>query len=87
MNSLPEGTDDMVPASFFLPESREGFYVSDMMKRYWAAQLKVLHEIRAICARHDIPWYADYGSLIGAVRHGGYIPWDDDFDICMMHAS
>ena len=78
------GIKDIRNPSGFCPESREGFYVSEMMKRYWAAQLRVLSEIDAICARHDIPWYADNGSLLGAVRHGGYIPWDDDLDIVMM---
>ena len=70
--------------SYFNDEIREGFYVPEMMKRYWAGQLKVLSEIAKICEKHDIFWAADYGSLIGAVRHGGYIPWDDDFDICML---
>ncbi len=70
--------------SFFNDEIREGFYIPEMMKRYWAGQLKVLSEISKVCEKYNISWVADYGSLIGAVRHGGYIPWDDDFDICML---
>lgn len=70
--------------SFFQSEVREGFYISTMMKRYWAAQLVVLSNIAQICKRHDIKWFADCGSLIGAIRHEGYIPWDDDLDICML---
>ena len=58
-----------------------------MMKRYWAAQLKVLSEIVKVCENHDIRWYEDSGTLIGAVRHGGYIPWDDDLDICMLRSD
>lgn len=58
-------------------EEREGFFVSSMMKRYWAAQLKVLAEIDRVCKKHDIKWFADCGTLLGAVRHGGFIPWDD----------
>lgn len=69
---------------FFQDEVREGFYVSTMIKRYWAAQLVVLSEIAAICDRHGLKWFADCGSLIGAVRHEGFIPWDDDLDICML---
>ncbi len=71
------------PSSYFEDEVREGFYVTSMMKRYWACQLKVLSIIDEICERHDIKWFADYGTLLGAVRHEGYIPWDDDLDICM----
>lgn len=70
--------------SYFEDEVREGFFVSTMMKRYWAGQLKVLAEIDRVCRKHSIRWFATYGTLIGAVRHGGYIPWDDDLDICML---
>lgn len=70
--------------SFFQSEVREGFYISTMMKRYWAAQLVVLSNIAQICTRHNIKWFADCGTLIGAIRHEGFIPWDDDLDICML---
>ncbi len=69
--------------TFFEDEVREGFYVSGIMKRAWAAQLEVLEEIDKVCRKHNITWYAYAGTLLGAVRHGGYIPWDDDMDIMM----
>jgi len=72
------------PAEYFFDEIREGFFVSSMMKRYWAAQLKVLSIIDGICKNHNIKWFAYSGTLLGSVRHGGYIPWDDDLDICML---
>ena len=69
--------------TYFMEEIREGFYIPTTMKRYWAGQIKVLFEIDKVCRKHGIKWFAIYGTLLGAVRHGGYIPWDDDFDICM----
>ena len=72
-----------IDGKFFMDEVRNGFYISSMMKRYWAAQLRVLSEIDKVCKKHGIRWFADCGTLLGAVRHEGYIPWDDDLDICM----
>lgn len=69
--------------SFFEDEIRDGWLVNSDMKRMWAAEIEVLMEIDRICKRHDISYFADFGTLLGAVRHNGYIPWDDDLDIVM----
>lgn len=69
--------------SFFKAEIRDGFYIKSMMKRAWAAQMEVLHQVDIICKRHNIMYYAELGTLLGAVRHHGFIPWDDDLDIGM----
>ena len=69
---------------FFRDEIRNGFYIPTAVKQSWAAELDVLAEIDRICKRHDIRYFADWGSFLGAVRHGGFVPWDDDLDICML---
>jgi phosphorylcholine metabolism protein LicD len=71
------------PDSYFEAEVREGFYVPSIMKRAWAAELEVIDKIQKVCKKHNIQYYAEWGTLLGAIRHGGMIPWDDDFDICM----
>ncbi len=73
-----------IDGKFFMDEVKNGFFISSMMKRYWAAQLRTLSEIDKVCKRHGIKWYIHCGTLLGAVRHEGYIPWDDDLDICML---
>ncbi len=72
------------PDHYFENETRYGFTITAMMKRYWAAQMEVLAWVDEVCTRNDIRYIMCYGSLIGTVRHHGYIPWDDDIDIAML---
>ena len=69
--------------SFFEDEVRDGFYVTAEMKQAWAAQMEVLSDLDKACRENGIEYYADWGTLLGAVRHHGFIPWDDDMDVCM----
>lgn len=69
--------------SFYKDEIRNGFYIPTAIKQAWANTLDILSEIDRICAKYRITYFADWGTILGAVRHGGFIPWDDDLDICM----
>ena len=71
------------PSDWFDDEVRDGFYVAGIVKREWAARMEVLQEISKVCDRHQLRWCAAYGTMLGAIRHHGYIPWDDDVDIYM----
>lgn len=55
--------------------------VSYDMSRVHEANLKILKEIDRICRKYNIKYMLDAGTLIGAVRHHGFIPWDDDADV------
>ena len=65
-------------------EIRDGFLVMADRKKCWNMQLEIWQEIDRICRKHNIKYYAIYGTLLGAVRHKGFIPWDDDMDLCIL---
>lgn len=56
----------------------------DMLNKLHGALLEILDEVDRICRKNDIAYFLDSGTALGAIRHGGFIPWDDDIDIGMM---
>ena len=69
--------------NFFEKEVLFGYTVDTEMKRRWAVSLDLLEKFMAVCNKHNLRYFAVYGTLLGAVRHKGFIPWDDDIDIAM----
>ena len=76
-------TDMHISGEFYHDEVRCGFYIPTAIKQSWASALMILGEIDRICLKYNIEYFADWGTLIGTVRHGGFVPWDDDLDVCM----
>ena len=57
--------------------------MENVLRKLQLTQLEILKVIDKICCENEIPYSLYAGTLLGAVRHKGFIPWDDDLDICM----
>ncbi len=66
-------------------ELRQRFNPDDSdLRRYQLHLLEMLKDFDAICAELDVKYWISSGTVLGAVRHGGFIPWDDDIDVEML---
>lgn len=68
---------------FFKEEVRCDYLISEKMKRVFAVLLDLYMTFAEICEKHGLRYYAFSGMMLGAVRHNGFIPWDDDLDVAM----
>ena len=65
-------------------EIRDGFLVTSQRKKLWNAQIKLINQFARICRKYKLKWFTYAGTMLGTVRHKGFIPWDDDVDLAMM---
>lgn len=68
---------------FFEEEIRCDYLITKKQKKVWAKELEILQYFDEICKKHNLKYHIDCGTLLGAVRHQGFIPWDDDIDVTM----
>ena len=77
----------LISIDFLKAEEKCGFYVTEKRKHLFAVLLEMLYKFDQVCRKHNLTYYLIYGSLLGAVRHKGFIPWDDDLDVAMPRAD
>ena len=65
-------------------EIRSRFPVKSDIKKVWNCWLEIWNEVDKICRKHEINYWAESVTLLGAARHGGFVPWNDEMIFCMM---
>ena len=73
----------VIPEDFLKEEVRNDYLVTTQRKRIWTVLLDLGLEFDRVCKKHGIRYFFSDGNLIGAIRHHGFIPWDDDLDVMM----
>lgn len=63
----------------------ENYPVTEEVRKLWAKEIEIYLHFKEFCDRHGLRYYALGGTALGAVRHKGFIPWDDDMDFGMPH--
>jgi len=74
---------NIIKEPFLKSETKCDFTIDRKRKQVWAIELDLLIEFDRVCRKHNLRYYLAFGTLLGAVRHKGFIPWDDDMDVLM----
>ena len=77
----------VISENFLQPETICDFYVDETRKKIWAIGIDLLVKFDCVCRKHGLKYSLAFGSLLGVVRHNGFIPWDDDIDVVMPRAD
>lgn len=82
---LPTGRDmvSILGEDFFKEEVRCDYLVTEKMKKLWAVIMDLYLEFARVCDKYGLRYFGYGGTILGAIRHQGFIPWDDDIDVCM----
>ena len=76
-------SEGWLPSEFLQPQIICDHFVDEKTKKIWAVELDLLREFDRACKKHGLRYFAFGGTILGAIRHGGFIPWDDDIDLAM----
>lgn len=73
-----------LPENFLEEEVRCNYTITQKMKKVWAVEIDLLVEFQRVCKKYNLRYFAWGGTLLGTIRHQGFIPWDDDIDVVML---
>lgn len=75
------------PEDFYKEELLCDYYVTSKQKKIWACEIDLAYKLLEVCKKYNVRIIAFAGTLLGAIRHKGFIPWDDDMDFCMLRGD
>lgn len=75
--------EGIIRKDFLKSETICDFFVDEKRKKIWAIEIDLLLQIDRVCKKYGLRYFLMWGSLLGAIRHEGFIPWDDDLDIAL----